>query len=128
MSKEEYQKAKELCGDGLVGLLEEMNDYCAAHGKKYKDYLAAIRTWWKKRIQSNKFIQEDKIKNRKDWAEGIAKKVGAKARFEVYPEVVIFKGSGPTPDLVIRFVDHGFEDQVINRLRKMGINAIDERS
>lgn len=30
------------------GKFEDLNDYCAAHGKKYKDYRAALRSWVRK--------------------------------------------------------------------------------
>lgn len=43
----EYQNLK-LQISNLDALIEKMNDYCLAHGKKYKDYAAALRTWAKK--------------------------------------------------------------------------------
>ncbi len=123
LSKEEYQEAKNLCGEATDELISEMNDYCAAHGKKYKDYLAAIRTWQKKRAKDPKNAKEAIVETKASWAKEIAKRVGEKARFEVNHEGIVFRGSGPTPDLPIKFSDNGFEEQVTNRLRKMGLES-----
>lgn len=120
LSKEEHQKAKELCGDALESLIEEMNDYCAAHGKRYKDYLAAIRTWWKKR-ELQPVRKESVEQKRKLFSNEMKKNCRFPNDFEVLIDAVRFKGYGPTPDIYISFKEHGFEERVQNEFRKRGL-------
>ena len=120
LSKEEYQKAKELCGEALDGILEEMNDYCAAHGKKYKDYLAAIRTWWKKRASSPKPMI-NKIDENAKWAKELSDKMKHVARCHVESNCFVFEGMGNWNGEYIKYSEPSFKDRIINRLRKMGL-------
>lgn len=123
LSKEEYKKAEELCGsEVLKEIISEMNDYLLAHGKKYKDYLAAIRTWHRKRQKDPKKAKVDQSQSNFEWAKKIINTTNLKGKLEAYEEYVVFKGIGPTPDIVIKFSENGFKEQVINRLRKMGFN------
>jgi len=46
---EVYEKLCTLYGKGEVdSKIEDINDYCASKGKKYKDYAATIRQWFKR--------------------------------------------------------------------------------
>lgn len=51
-------------------IINQMNDYCLAHGKSYKDYAAAIRQWLKKRTETpqgaRNFNQVDRRTKNKD--------------------------------------------------------------
>lgn len=120
LSKEEYQKAKELCGDQLESLIEEMNDYCAAHGKKYKDYLAAIRTWWKKREQNPK-AKSNSIDENAKWAKEVESKMRHVARCYASTNSFVFEGMGNYSGEYIKYSESGFKERIINRLRKMGL-------
>lgn len=51
----EIEKLKEKYPiDEIKNAVEELDAYCAAHGKKYKDYRAAIHNWIKKSEQYSK--------------------------------------------------------------------------
>lgn len=120
LTKEEYQKAKELCGDALDELIEEMNDYCEAHSKRYSNCLAAIRIWWKKRANQPQ-KKESLVKTNADWAIKFQFKMGEKCRFEALSAYGMFRGIGNTPDIVINYNEKGFKEQVLNQTRKMGL-------
>lgn len=53
LCKEEYET---LCTQhsktAINDLIREMNDYCSAHGKNYKDYAAALRQWRERKLQN----------------------------------------------------------------------------
>jgi hypothetical protein len=120
LTKEEYQKAKELCGDALDELIEEMNDYCEAHSKRYSNCLAAIRIWWKKRANQPQ-KKESLIQANAKWAIKFQFKMGEKCRFEALSAYGMFRGVGNTPDIVINYNEKGFKEQVLNQTRKMGL-------
>lgn len=44
----EYDRLKEMLNGSLETYIDKVNDYCAAKGKTYKDYAAAIRNFWRK--------------------------------------------------------------------------------
>lgn len=49
LTKEEHEELCKVHGAAvIVGIIEEMNDYCLAQGKSYKDYAAAIRSWMRR--------------------------------------------------------------------------------
>lgn len=63
LSDPEYRKLCEDHGEDQVkDLIEEMNDYILAQGKKYKDYAAALRQWFRRRVQdsSNELTPEQR--------------------------------------------------------------------
>lgn len=46
LTKEEHKALNEKYGESVITeIIEEMNDWCLANGKSYKDYAAAIRQW-----------------------------------------------------------------------------------
>jgi hypothetical protein len=50
MKKEEYTELEsKISKPVLDDLIEQINDYCASHGKSYKDYAATIRSWYKRK-------------------------------------------------------------------------------
>lgn len=50
IKKSEHEELVKLYGDAaIIETIEAVNDYCAAHGKTYKSYAAAIRTFIKSR-------------------------------------------------------------------------------
>lgn len=120
LSKEEYQKAKELCGDALEDLIDQMNDHCEAHSKKYSNYLAAIRIWWKRRANDPK-KKEDKVTANANWAVKFQAKMGKMCKFEALSKYAEFRGYGNAPSLVISYTENGFKEQVLNQTRKMGL-------
>lgn len=55
MTQIEYDNLKEKLGSQTLNeLIEELNDYIASHGKKYKSHSAAIRQWHRKRLRQEK--------------------------------------------------------------------------
>ena len=44
------------------GYIQRVADYCAAHGKKYKDYSAAARNWMRRDEQEGKLQRRVKVK------------------------------------------------------------------
>lgn len=62
---EEYDKICEEHGETTVSeIIEEMNDYVEATGKKYKSYGAAIRNWIRRRKGQEKLRWKDPKRNR----------------------------------------------------------------
>lgn len=50
MKKQEYTELEsKISKPVLDDLIEQINDYCASHGKNYKDYAATIRSWHKRK-------------------------------------------------------------------------------
>lgn len=58
---EEHKALCETYGESLVAtIIEEMNDWCLANGRNYKDYAAAIRQWFRKREDITQKAKKDR--------------------------------------------------------------------
>ena len=58
-----YQSLLEDYGKATTdGYIQRVADYCAAHGKKYKDYSAAARNWMRRDEQEGKLQRRVKVK------------------------------------------------------------------
>jgi len=49
LCEKQHKSLKEMLGeDQLSSYIDKVNDYCASKGKKYKDYAATIRNFWRR--------------------------------------------------------------------------------
>ncbi len=121
LSKEEKEKAIELCGLEVFNeIVLEMNDYCQAHGKRYKDYAAAIRTWYRKRQKNPQKHTENTAQKAQNWAKEIKDKNPESREFEILPHAVRFSGRGNVGDIFIEYKDQSFYNRVAHEFKKRG--------
>lgn len=112
-------------GEPLVmSIIDKINDYIASKGKPYKDYAATIRNWIRNAQEKDKIIP----KPEKDLNQELLNKLKSKCaawfqngEMREHPQGIEFvKGQFY---LLIKFTDFGFRDQLLNQLRKMGIDT-----
>ena len=119
LNDEEYKKLSDEYGEIVVlKIIDEINDYILSKGlKPYKDYAATIRNWLRKRQN-----QPMKYTNKSSSNEIILNKLKEKLKsfedIEFGNDYILFKlGNGRTETINVK--DHGFEEQIRNRLSKM---------
>lgn len=121
LSKDEKEKAIEMCGQKVFEeIVQEMNDYCEAHGKEYKNYAAAIRTWYRKRQKDPKNNKETTAEKSQKWANELKSKNPQAREFEILPHSVRFMGRGNVGDIYIDYKDLSFYNRVSHEFRKRG--------
>lgn len=66
LSEKEFQELESKKGkESLLRIIEEINDYCLATGKKYKCYSAAIRNWFRREDKYHKNYQKKPLDDRR---------------------------------------------------------------
>lgn len=105
--------------------LSLMEDYLDAHGKRYKDYAAALRQWIKR--DSKGKGENGDVESNEEFAKKIVENyslVRAKqlsVRLEALHNRLLIESTHPTwsmPATEIHYKENGFKEQVENALRK----------
>lgn len=112
-------------------LIDDMNNW-VPNNKPFKDYLAALRNWLKRRKNgSNSSLNRPKEGSRHvESNKALAKKIEQNFRHlilkgEIRINLHDIEFVSGNHCLVIKYEDHGFKDQVLNRLMKMGWDITD---
>ena len=123
LKKEAYE---ELCLNNSKELIDlcitEMNDYLAAHGKKYKDYAAALRNWLKNRKTST-IPSSDTKKGIQSFFDRFKEVYGNHKHITVGYDYVEFDAGGSSPCEHIKIDENGAKERIINKLRKWGLST-----
>lgn len=119
MSQEEYDHLVTDFGkDNIESILDAMEDYLLAHGKKYKDYYRAVRMWIRKQKQTDPRkapVSSELLKKRTDFARHAKYNWTQSAdEIDVMAEYVHVK----TKDVRIYFNDDKFEEKLRQLYRK----------
>jgi len=139
LSKEEFKELCEAHGTEIIkGLIEEINDYLAATGKKpYKDYAAVLRQWIRRRKDNPASSTKNSIKptlngrgcvdgilegDHRSWANTIERRYHSDRIFSArpgdYAEFVLRDGKM----FKIYYKDSKFKEIVVNSFRNRGID------
>lgn len=120
--KEELEK--EFGIEKVKQMIGELNDYSEikpAEFKKYGSHAAVIRKWIKREEKENKTSSEGgSVDRNREFALSVATKY-SHLQIEAGSESIGFL-AGNYP-FYINYKEHGFKDQVIGRLRKMGLTV-----
>lgn len=104
--------------------IESLKDYSEVNPvafKKYACHAAVIRTWIKRDAKSGKSSSMGSSLDRnREWARVVASKYPGKSIEAGNESLMFLAGNYP---IYISYKDLGFKDQVISRLRKMGLSA-----
>ncbi len=105
--------------------IESLNDYSAvkpSEFKKYACHATVIKTWIKRDAKSNKpSFGGNSIDRNREWARVVASKYPNKG-IEVCQDTLMFV-AGNYP-FHISYKEHGFQEQVKNRLKKMNLITV----
>lgn len=118
LTEEEYDKLKDVYGNNTEQALDMLDNYKFTHGKKYaNDYGVFKKDGW----IYKKFFEPQEAKGSESNID-FAKKVEKKhpSRVKAYNATIELITSNQAK--VISYTEHGFKDQVINQLRKMGLS------
>lgn len=128
MKQKEYEDfVQAYSPDFITKLLQEMDDYLSAHGKSYKNYAAALRTFISKRKESK---GGEAMESNETFAKKIAENYNQvrapqrQVRLDAMNGRLEIYSTHPTstrPATVIKYSENGFKDQVEHALRKWGL-------
>ena len=121
----EMAKYKNLCdefGTGIIqAFMDRLDEYADINPKRFKQYAchaAVIRKW----IREDKEKQPNhKHQSSKEWIEKLRNRVTNNLSLTVTDEVFAYHAGQSYH--VIKYTDHGYQEQIKNRLRKMNISV-----
>jgi hypothetical protein len=121
----EYDTLVATHGEPLVtSIIDQINDYIASKGKPYKDYAATIRNWIRNSKQTTGTIPKPEKDLNKELMEKV--KIRCKDQFErreMREDAQGIEFVRGQYNLLIKYTDFGFREQLLNQLRKMGIDT-----
>ena len=97
--------------------------------KKYKSHYATLLSWKRKADKTAPTSNYSGAKNQGNLSNATfaakvkesLEKTGCKVKVETFTDSVHIV-DGPYPPFVLKYTENGFEEQLLNRLKKMGIN------
>jgi hypothetical protein len=116
-----HELRNEFGHDKVMEMLERLDEYADLNPRRFKQYAChatVIRKWIREDSQKPKQKVNTKQIN-KIWAERLKNKFSTRNDLYIGEEGITF--SGGVAQINIKYEEFGFKEQVINRLRKMGI-------
>lgn len=105
-------------------MMDRLDEYADINPKRFKQYAchaAVIRKWLR---DDAKKSQDNPTRPSKETAQQLAQKVAQKyPGIEALANGILFINQGAGQDIHIDYKEYGFRDQVLNRLRKMGLSV-----